>query len=131
MTTRSPFKRKGIRLIKFWVEIPGDGLELDPETGNPRPSQATQECLAYPRFSKSKGDFKETSLPGTDVQEAFVTGYLVEPLDLPSVGLPVECSAEYAGIVGTLKITATLPAVFEKVEQKLGQSFQGYWRSQG
>ncbi|MBD2005612.1 MULTISPECIES: hypothetical protein [Cyanophyceae] len=120
---RSPFSRYANALL--FVPVMGDRIKVDPETGNETPVEEIVEIVA---MLNQNGSSKERSLPGVDLSEVFLEGYLVAPMQLPErVRLPLECDAIVDGCKGRIKIRLLMKSSYRS-EKKSGRKIQAYFR---
>lgn len=123
---KSPFSRYANATL--FVPVMGDRIKVDPETGNEIPVAEIVEITAMLKQESSKDDTKERSLPGIDLSEVFLKGYLVAPMQLPErVSLPLECEAIVDGCRGRIKIPLLIKSPY-RVEKKTGLKIQAYFR---
>lgn len=122
----SPFRRYSNS--QLLLQIYNGRIKEDKETGNLIPVPETLELSALLNASKSKEDTKQRTLPAADLNEIYVTGYLVAPMQWPEgVKLPIECDAVIGGQKGRLKLELRLASSWGE-ERKTGAKISGYFR---
>jgi hypothetical protein len=113
---------------KLFISVPTAGETVDSD-GNVIPGSTTLEISAM-LLQDSRGDKQPRSIPEDHINDLFLTGYLVDPPDLPeNVKLPLDCEAEVSGVKGRVWIPLTIKSPF-LVDQILGLKIQAYWRIQ-
>lgn len=107
----------------LYLQMVSETLRIDEETGNAMPVLEPKEFHAVVKQNNQM----QQQLPGLDVSEIAVSGYLTDPMLLPDgLRFPLECDAEVGGRRGRLRIPFLISTALDK---KTGQKFQGIFKA--
>lgn len=124
----SPFPKLLHNATLTFIRYNQSGVD---EFGNP--TQTAGETLEVIAFLKQQRDPKEGREQGVDVNQIYVEGYAISPMQLPSWVVPgVTAQGNVPGLgEGTLKIVPGITVARELLERTAGTKIRGYFEVQG